>query len=381
MFLRRTLPVCCLTAAAIAAAVGVAHAAPPLPPCTITGAGVINGTPGDDVICGSGGADAIDGLGGDDVLIGGGGADTLIGGSGSNVIHGEGGDDILGAGTGDDGFVGGSGYDRVTYADRPVAATITAALADANSASGQDGSGQYYRDGNGDGALAENDRIYDDVEYLRGHEGADLLYGNDSANTLDGAGGDDTLIGLKGDDIVRGRGGADVLDGGFGADSLEPGAGDDFTFGGENSDTLIPGDETDGADYWSGGLGVDTIQYARTTPTRVTLNAGGADDGRYDPLNLSSNVEGDEVASVERAVTGSANDILIGTSAANQLVGNAGSDEIEGGAGVDSLQGGIGTDVIKANDGEADTVNCGADGDTLYRDAFDFSQLNCETLL
>lgn len=52
-------------------------------PVTITGAGTINGTPGDDVIVGSAGDDVIDGLGGHDRICGLSGADTIAGASGT----------------------------------------------------------------------------------------------------------------------------------------------------------------------------------------------------------------------------------------------------------------------------------------------------------
>lgn len=88
--------------------------------CTITGAGDILGTAGDDVICGSPGPDRIFGGAGDDVIFGLGGADQLSGGDGNDRLVGGGGgvarlsggpgDDVLIVtdGTGDDFAAGGT---------------------------------------------------------------------------------------------------------------------------------------------------------------------------------------------------------------------------------------------------------------------------------
>ena len=71
--------------------------------CTITGAGDIVGTAGDDVICGSAGPDRISGQGGNDVIFGLGGADQLSGGDGNDrLVGGGGGIDRLAGGAGDD---------------------------------------------------------------------------------------------------------------------------------------------------------------------------------------------------------------------------------------------------------------------------------------
>jgi Ca2+-binding RTX toxin-like protein len=97
-------------AAAVATGVGLSLAgamtagAQPTPPttpiaCTISGSGVLVGTPGNDVICGSSGNDTIYGVGGNDQLYGGAGADTLSGGSGNDWIYGgAGGDQLFGDG-------------------------------------------------------------------------------------------------------------------------------------------------------------------------------------------------------------------------------------------------------------------------------------------
>ena len=86
-------------------------------PCTISGAGDIAGTGGDDVICGSSGPDRIAGSGGSDLLFGLGGDDQLSGGNGNDLLLGGEGNDRLSAGNGNDRLFGSGGDDRLAMAD------------------------------------------------------------------------------------------------------------------------------------------------------------------------------------------------------------------------------------------------------------------------
>ena len=81
--------------------------------CTVTGAGDIVGTPGDDIICGSPGNDRILGLGGNDTLYGFGGDDQLSGGDGNDTLFGGLGLDSLTGGAGADFSSAGPGNDRL----------------------------------------------------------------------------------------------------------------------------------------------------------------------------------------------------------------------------------------------------------------------------
>jgi hypothetical protein len=54
----------------------------------IRGAGVINGTSGNDLILGSSGADTINGMGGNDCILGDGGNDLIDGGDGMDICLG-----------------------------------------------------------------------------------------------------------------------------------------------------------------------------------------------------------------------------------------------------------------------------------------------------
>jgi hypothetical protein len=93
---------------------------------TITGSGVIRGTPGKDVIIGSaardtiygdGGNDAICALGGADRIDGGQGRDTLLGGAGSDLLEGNAGEDYIEAEAGNDLLRGGFGNDSLSGND------------------------------------------------------------------------------------------------------------------------------------------------------------------------------------------------------------------------------------------------------------------------
>lgn len=61
----------------------------------VTGAGVITGTEGNDLILASAGDDIIDGLGGNDCILGGAGNDTINGGDGNDVCIGGAGADTF----------------------------------------------------------------------------------------------------------------------------------------------------------------------------------------------------------------------------------------------------------------------------------------------
>ena len=85
-------------------------------PATIVGAGVINGTSGDDVIVASGGNDIVFAGGGNDFVCGEGGNDRLDGGKGADTLIG---DELDSApfdpsnGANDDTLLGGPGDDTL----------------------------------------------------------------------------------------------------------------------------------------------------------------------------------------------------------------------------------------------------------------------------
>ncbi|MES1192762.1 MAG: MopE-related protein [Solirubrobacterales bacterium] len=179
---------------------------------------------------------------------------------------------------------------------------------------------------------------------IHGGPGRDTLRGADASNDL-----------LFGDD------GDDILDGGFGDDKLDGGAGDD----------LLTANL--GVDTYRGGTGIDALSYAAyTSSVRVTVGAGGADDGS---VGETDDVGGD----IERVDGGTGNDTLIGSAGNDLLYGNAGSDVLDGGAGADLLAGGADNDTIAARDGIADLISCGDGADALTSDQLDASD-SCESV-
>jgi len=177
-----------------------------------------------------------------------------------------------------------------------------------------------------------------------------------------GGPGRDTLRGADaGNDLLFGDDGDDVLDGGFGDDRLDGGAGDDAL-----TASL-------GADTYRGGSGIDTLSYASSSaPVRVTVGAGGADDGA---VGEADDVGGD----LERVDGGTGDDTLIGSGAGELLNGGPGSDALDGGGGADWLVGGTGDDTIAARDGVADLISCGDGADAAITDQLDAADA-CESV-
>jgi hypothetical protein len=153
---------------------------------------------------------------------------------------------------------------------------------------------------------------------------------------------------------------------------LDPGEGDDLmgpysVYGEEGDDVILAGP---GADWMSGGAGVDTLSYAdRTTAQDVHLDdetsSGGVEDG-------SDAAWRDKIGTdVENLIGGSAGDTLTGNASQNTLEGNGGGDTLTGLGASDSFFGGAGSDTLNARDGVADTVNCGTETDTGNADGVD----------
>ena len=260
-----------------------------------------------------------------------------------------------------------------------------------------------------------------------GNGGDDTLYGDaDVANreVLDGGDGKDKIDGFGGDDEVRGGAGDDNLEGNGGADKV---------LGGDGNDTLAGDDQAaPAADLIDGGNGSDMlkdyVEYGTDVhpPANVSLD-GAANDGR--------DGEGDDVRSIERMIayvsgrfelsdgaedwqvwsnmnSGSSvvlakggDDKVVGEDAAEDIDGGAGNDYLEGGKNHDVITGGpgrdtiygddtdtscnsaypetcvlYGNDEIRARDGEADQIDCGAGTDKVVADAADVVSANCETV-
>jgi Ca2+-binding RTX toxin-like protein len=201
--------------------------------------------------------------------------------------------------------------------------------------------------------------------------------------TLSGGSGDDGVFGqlnvtLNGDD------GEDFLSGGDGSQVLNGGNGDDSLNGGG------------GADQIRGGAGIDSTDYSSfsdpsaTPPTvaqdiSVTLD-GLANDGLTGENDNVTEVEDVFASSCEASdpstgdCTTPRNVRLVGDGGTNSIGVSEGRGDIDGGAGNDSLFGGENDDTLRARDGFADRVSCGAGNDTAIVDQFDQVSGTCENV-
>ena len=217
------------------------------------------GGPGDDVLSGGEGLD---------ILSGGDGSDELSGASGTDVLEGGAGDDTLDGGEGADQIHGGSGLDLAIQTST-AAQTLT------------------LDDLPGDGATAEGDNVYSDVEdaatsigddTIVGSSVGNVLFGDDGNDDITGAGGQDTLLGGGGDDTFRARDGeVDTIACGLGNDVVFADA-DDVIFedGADNHcETVnLPVTSTGGAATAGAATGATTPASTPATPTagNVTID-------------------------------------------------------------------------------------------------------------
>jgi hypothetical protein len=247
-----------------------------------------------------------------------------------------------------------------------------------------------------------------------------------------GGSGNDTLIGGPGNDKLEGSAGNDLLDGGDGDDELIGYSGADHLLGGAGHDTLEPdGYEEPSADVVDGGPGIDTIESDYSSrfrdsdlPQGLSFTfAGGADDGRPGEGDDITNVERLKLSESARFVGTDGPDYVKVAQATNagELIGNGGDDDLngadgpeklDGGPGNDLLDGGFGddtiiggpgqdkisgdlaggdcgplwckypygNDTIYAQDGEVDSIVCGFGTDTVYADAADVVDKDCENV-
>jgi Ca2+-binding RTX toxin-like protein len=259
---------------------------------------------------------------------------------------------------------------------------------------------------------------------VNGGDGKDQLQTyNASAAKLDGGAGNDVLKGWDTNDTLLGGAGDDEIQASGGSDHIEGGDGND-TISGETYHDPAP-------DYIDGGNGIDTVDdwsipdKDYNPPISVTMD-GVANDGRPG--------EGDNVVNVEKiashvsgTLAGGAGDddlqvwanidegnsTLLGNGGNDKLTAGDYQDNLDGGPGNDVLNAGFGNDtvtggpgqdtifgdatsascgyfsytckipfgndIIYAQDGEADTIDCGVGEDTAYVDAVD-TVANCETV-
>ncbi|WP_306131722.1 Ig-like domain-containing protein [Roseivivax marinus] len=310
--------------------------------------GIVEGTPGDDLIDEDylgdpdtpkdriDNEDAIldDDAPNDDRVVAGDGDDTVNSGPGSDSVEGGAGDDLIN--TGQPFSAGAIDTDVVPVEDLPEGSPFTQADDPFN-------------------GFDEDDDPEDDRDFVDGGEGNDTIYTGDDRDTIYGGAGNDVIEGGVDDDLVYGGDGNDLITDAQGADTIYGGAGDDTIIAGTDTYTDEPTDEfpaplgfegdpntDDGRDLVDGGAGNDLIQTGDDDDTVY----GGAGNDTID--------------------AGIDDDLVYGGDGADSLIGGQGSDTLDGGAGVDTILGGADADVItvaSAEEGAGDVVQGGSEGD------------------
>ena len=110
-------------------------------PCTISGAGDITGTAGNDVICGSDGNDRILALGGNDVIYAGRGDDQVAAGAGNDTVFGGPGVDRIFGDVGNDTLFGDQDNDFIAAG---AGADIASGSEGSDQVAGEDGTDECY---------------------------------------------------------------------------------------------------------------------------------------------------------------------------------------------------------------------------------------------
>ncbi|MBG0560848.1 calcium-binding protein [Actinoplanes aureus] len=298
-----------------------------------------------------------------DTIVGGPASDRLDGQSGADKIYGGGGNDVIEGWTGANQIWGGSGEDHIRV---------------------WTGANVIYGGAAKDTVWGSNsaDRIYGEAgrDELFGQGGNDVIDGGADRDYILGEDGVDVLYGGAGNDYLRGDYGNDTLHGGDGVDELHAENGNDRVYGGAGDDQIYAnaiqndGDkEGQGADYYSGGAGIDRVSYGSYLTSAVTADADGlnGDDG--------ADGEGDTIATdVETIWGGSGDDKLYGRDAPDTLVGGAGDDRLQGNGGYDVLYGDGGDDYLDGgNDGVLDALDGGDNYDSCHH--WDMDELgDCE---
>jgi Ca2+-binding RTX toxin-like protein len=204
-----------------------------------------------------------------------------------------------------------------------------------------------------DGATGENDDVRADVENITGGTANDVLTGSSSPNLINGGGGNDNIAGGVAGTCTGTGSDTDTLNGGDGNDIFQMG------FAANCSDIL------------DGGAGSDAANYEMRTNALTIDIDGTADDGESESDNIKTTVEG--------VWGGTANDIITGSTNADDLHGGLGDDSIVAGTGADSLTGGLGDDTLIGGTGE-DYFNEKDTADSVYANALNLAGSGADVL-
>ena len=207
-----------------------------------------------------------------------------------------------------------------------------------------------------------------------------VVNGNASDNVIDVLDGSSTVHGGAGNDTIDvgpTAGESAVAYGDAGNDLLaNTSDSDDFgpvtLNGGDGNDTLQVqgGDET----ALFGGAGTDTADFSYRGPALSLYLDGAQPSGPAD--SLTDTFDG----TVENAIGGYGNDLIVGTAANNLLSGGHGNDTLVSNGGTDSLLGGDGNDTFDAADGSPTTIDGGGGTDTATIDPTGDSTANVENV-
>ncbi len=214
-------------------------------------AGLLMGTPGNDVMLGTADDDVMYGFGGHDTICGGTGDDIIYGGPGRDWLRGDPGNDRLYGQNGCDWLMGEEGNDLLVFG--------AAVSGCASTAEGGDGRDRFIIDREGDNEIFGGPGR-DTVDFRKAPAGifidlasgqfwslgappigsliweVENVFGTDWADEIYGSRRVNRLYGFGDSDIIHGRGGDDFLDGGAGLG--------DLLFGDGGYDTCTGGETT-----------------------------------------------------------------------------------------------------------------------------------------
>ena len=306
--------------------------------------GVVDGTPGDDLIdlnyTGDPEGDRIDNQDailpghnpdddvvlageGNDTVMGGVGNDTIWGNDGDDYLDGEGGDDLIKGEGGNDTLIGGAGNDSLIGGD--------------GSSSIDGGDGDDFIDTRLDTNLPLPDRGYPG---LFPGDGDPL----DARDTIDGGAGNDTVYSGDDADLINLGSGDNWADGGFDDDTITAGDGADMVIGGEGSDSIETGG---GNDTIYGGLGAGFDD--------LNITDDGSDGNPLGPDAVPDNGR-------DYIDAGAGDDVVYGQDDDDTIYGGDGNDTLDGGIDEDEIYGGADRDLILGGN-VGDYVDGGGTGD------------------
>ncbi len=181
----------------------------------------------------------------------------------------------------------------------------------------------------------------------------------------------ENLNGSSQNDMLAGQGGDDTLDGGAGDDIIVDGAGSDVMIGGLGADIFVLTDDgmpdaisdynpaVDALDLSALGLLYSVSQLTiQSTGSGATITFFGEvlniTSHDFTPLSAADFTDATIVNIQRMPMWGVVVDqVLMGTSGADELVGDTGDDTLNGGAGPDVLTGGAGRDTVTYMDATA----------------------------